>query len=119
MQGEYAQERNPCEVDQQTPKEALLPETVFQESEPDVPRSEKDDGCGQPDLETVQIEAIHGELPPKKDVVDERNSDRASDAVCGNDTLVNGMRREVGATHNTKTCRPASRICNEEERSTT
>ena len=78
----YAQERNPGEVDEEAPQERLLAETVLEERKAQVAGAEEHDRRREPDLEGVQVEAVHRELEAEQDVVDERDGDRACDTVC-------------------------------------
>jgi hypothetical protein len=53
----------------------LVPKTVFQESISNGPGPEKDDGAGEPDFETGDVETVDGELKPKQNVVDYADGD--------------------------------------------
>ena len=77
-----SQERNPHDVLQQAPEELALAEAVLQEREAEVARPEEHDRRREPDLERVQVEAVHGELEPEQDVVDDRDRARARYTVC-------------------------------------
>ena len=80
---EEKEERDPLEVLKEAPKEFLVSQPVFQKSERDRSGSNENDASGQPDLETVHVEVVHGELESEKDVIEDTDRDRGSDAVCG------------------------------------
>ena len=84
----YAQERNPGEVDEEAPQERLLAEAVLEEREAEVSGAEEHDCRREPDLETVQVETVDGELPSEQDVVDKRDGDRTCNTVCNTQRFV-------------------------------
>ena len=43
----------------------LLPESILQEREADISRTEKDDSCCEPNFKTVKIKRIHWKLEAK------------------------------------------------------
>ena len=79
---EEKEERNPLDVLERGPEELLISQPVFQKSEPNRAGPKEYDGSGQPDLETVHVEVIHGKLESEKGVVENPDRDRSSDAVC-------------------------------------
>jgi len=78
---EEKEERNPHEVSEEAAYQVLVPKTVFQEGIPNSSGPEENDGGGEPDLETRDVEAVDGELEPKQDVVDDADGDRGRDTV--------------------------------------
>ena len=83
----YSQERDPHKVDEEAPEERFLTETILQQGEAEVAGSEEYDRRREPDLETVEVETVDGELPTEQDIVDDRSSDRSSEAVCETDCV--------------------------------
>ena len=77
----YSQERDPHKVDEEAPEERFLTETILQQGEAEVAGSEEYDRRREPDLETVEVETVDGELPAQQHVVDNRDGDRAGDTV--------------------------------------
>jgi len=91
---EEKEERNPLDVLKQGPEEFLASQPVFQKGEPDRAGPKEYDGSGQPDLETVHVEVVHGKLESEKGVVENPDRDRSSDAVCGTqETIRKGGKR--------------------------
>jgi len=79
---EEKKEWNPLDVLKRGPEEFLVSQSVFQKSEPKRAGSKEYYGGGEPDLETVHVEVVHGKLESEKDVVKNADRDRSSDAVC-------------------------------------
>ncbi len=63
--------------------QGLLAKTVLEERETDVAGPDKHDRRRQPDLETVHVVAVHGELEAEQDVVDDTDRNSRGDTVYG------------------------------------
>ena len=75
------QERNPRQVLEQRSKERAVPEAILQQRVPDVSSTRKDDRAREPDLETVQEEAVDVRAPAEEEVVHERERKARRDTV--------------------------------------
>ena len=93
---EEKEERYPFDVLEESPKEFLVSQPVLQKGERDRSGSNENDGGGQPDLETVHVEVVHRKLESEKDVIEETDRDRGSDAVCGAWRIVRERGKERG-----------------------
>ena len=82
-EGKYSQERNPHDVLPERAQDRRLAEPVLEQGEADVAGAVEDDGAGEPDLETVHVEAVDGELEAQQDVVHDRDRYAGRDTVCG------------------------------------
>ena len=78
-----SQERNPHDVLPERAQDRRLAEPVLEQGEADVAGAVEDDGAGEPDLETVHVEAVDGELEAQQDVVHDRDRYAGRDTVCG------------------------------------
>lgn len=65
-----AQKGNPFEILDHRGPQATLSETVFEQGKPQIAQSGKDDRAREPDLETVQKEAVDLDLESENEVVD-------------------------------------------------
>ena len=72
----------PAAIDYRDAHEVLLSQTVLQQRVADVPRPEEDDDRREPDLETVHVKAVDGELEPEQHIVNQADRHRGREAVC-------------------------------------
>lgn len=59
-----------------------MPKPILKEREPDVTSAGEDDGTREPDLETVQVEAVDVRAPAEDEVVEDREGRGGGEAVC-------------------------------------
>jgi len=78
---EEEEERNPHQINTKPVQEMFKSKTILQHRESNSTRTDKDDSCCKPDLETVHIKAVDRELEAQKHVVDNPDSDCTSDTV--------------------------------------
>ena len=83
MKDGHVQERYPADILDERRDEVTLAEAVLEEREADVTRAGEHDRAGEPDLETVHVEAVDGELEAQQDVVHDRDRYAGRDTVCG------------------------------------
>lgn len=78
------QKRNPGEVLDERVENVPLAETILEKREADVARAWEHNHAGEPNLETVEVEAIDGETPPEKEVIKGRQDGSAGKTICRN-----------------------------------
>jgi hypothetical protein len=77
----YSQEWNPKNVLDKGREESLMPESILEYRVREVTADGEHKADTDPDFETSEIVSVGGKLPTKKEVVEEREDERSSDAI--------------------------------------